>query len=241
MRRWIVVGVVCSLLGAAEPAMGAATIGSDLATAGDSVPCTAPCTAMNPTIGGIAVAAPTSGVVTSYGIHPQFINAGGNFMRLRVLRPAGTGIYLGVSSSATVHITAPGLQRIAARQPITAGDAIGFDVDPPNNVFTLMSSDFEPGTRRSLWEPGLADGTALAPTFTQEPGVRLQLNATIEADADRDGFGDETQDRCPGVAGTAVGCAPVKKCKKGFVRKKVKTKSGKTKKRCVRRKKKRKR
>jgi hypothetical protein len=237
MRRWIVIGVTCSLLGAAEPAMGAATIGSDLTSAGDSSPCTAPCTVANPTIGGIAVVAPISGVITSYGVHPGLVNLGGNFIRLRVLRPAGTGIYLGVSTGPTAHVTAAGLTRFSARQPITAGDGIGLDVDPPAGNFTLMTSGFEPGTRRSDWEPALADGTALAPTFDQEPGLRFQLNAAIEADADRDGFGDESQDRCPGTGGTVDGCAVARKCKKGFVRKKVKTKGGKTKKRCVRKKK----
>src|SRR5205807_9684236 len=30
----------------------------------------------------------------------------------------------------------------------------------------------------------------------------------VEADTDGDGFGDETQDLCPGVAGPANGCRP---------------------------------
>ena len=34
------------------------------------------------------------------------------------------------------------------------------------------------------------------------------LSGTIEPDADKDGFGDESQDACPGVAGTDGGCVP---------------------------------
>jgi hypothetical protein len=34
------------------------------------------------------------------------------------------------------------------------------------------------------------------------------VQATLERDADADGFGDESQDGCPGAAGTAGGCPP---------------------------------
>jgi hypothetical protein len=73
-------------------------------------------------------------------------------------------------------------------------------------------------------------------------GRRLNLAASVEPDADGDGFGDETQDQCPTNAGTQGACPSAqqpqqKRCKKGFHRKKVKTKSGKTKKKCVRKKK----
>jgi hypothetical protein len=37
----------------------------------------------------------------------------------------------------------------------------------------------------------------------------INVQATVEADADRDGFGDETQDACPASAGPNRGC-PVK-------------------------------
>ena len=35
---------------------------------------------------------------------------------------------------------------------------------------------------------------------------RLNIAARLEADADADGFGDETQDLCPGSAGASSGC-----------------------------------
>ena len=40
------------------------------------------------------------------------------------------------------------------------------------------------------------------------PAYRLNVTARLEADADSDGFGDETQDSCPGTAGSASGCVP---------------------------------
>jgi len=43
-------------------------------------------------------------------------------------------------------------------------------------------------------------------TFTPLDGQLLDVSATLEPDADNDGFGDETQDKCIGTAGTANGC-----------------------------------
>jgi hypothetical protein len=37
----------------------------------------------------------------------------------------------------------------------------------------------------------------------------VYLQATVEPDADGDGFGDETQDKCPTVAAPTDGCPPV--------------------------------
>jgi hypothetical protein len=57
------------------------------------------------------------------------------------------------------------------------------------------------------WQPPLADGISAPPTFGPFNNVREMLyQATIEPDADHDGFGDETQDKCPGMPGPAQGC-----------------------------------
>jgi hypothetical protein len=52
---------------------------------------------------------------------------------------------------------------------------------------------------------------------TYEPGSNHQIDvsAVLEADADHDGFGDETQDQCPTNGTTQGPCpvAPKKKCK----------------------------
>jgi hypothetical protein len=36
--------------------------------------------------------------------------------------------------------------------------------------------------------------------------AKIPVQASLERDADRDGWGDESQDGCPGVAGSASGC-----------------------------------
>jgi hypothetical protein len=40
------------------------------------------------------------------------------------------------------------------------------------------------------------------------PNYRVNVSATIEPDADRDGYGDETQDRCPTDPSTQGPCPP---------------------------------
>ena len=48
------------------------------------------------------------------------------------------------------------------------------------------------------------------------------MQAQIERDADRDGFGDETQDRCKNQAGAAGGCDRVKPRLRGLTAKRTK-------------------
>jgi len=43
-------------------------------------------------------------------------------------------------------------------------------------------------------------------------GYQIDGSAVLEADADHDGFGDETQDQCP-TNGSTQGPCPSKKCK----------------------------
>jgi hypothetical protein len=47
-------------------------------------------------------------------------------------------------------------------------------------------------------------------TFGQFLSQRVPVEATLEADADNDGFGDETQDACPQSAATQAACPIVK-------------------------------
>jgi len=57
-------------------------------------------------------------------------------------------------------------------------------------------------------------GVAVQETFKQDginsladwPGYRLPVSAQLEPDADGDGFGDITQDLCPGMPGSVDGC-----------------------------------
>jgi hypothetical protein len=43
-------------------------------------------------------------------------------------------------------------------------------------------------------------------TYAPNTDNQIDVSAVLEPDADRDGFGDESQDRCVGTPGTANGC-----------------------------------
>ena len=72
------------------------------------------------------------------------------------------------------------------------------------------------GPARSQTQPARPmDGS---PATSTDTSGEILLQARIEPDADHDGFGDETQDACPGRMGSLSGCpAPTEskqKCRK---------------------------
>jgi hypothetical protein len=70
----------------------------------------------------------------------------------------------------------------------------------------------------------LSDVPPSTQTFTAGGNVQLDVSARLEADADHDGFGDETQDQCP-TNGTIQGPCPVTPAKKKKCKKRKKHKS----------------
>ena len=97
-----------------------------------------------------------------------------------------------------------GVATFATRLPIRAGDVIGIDNNSSALIFT--------GTLATTYffSPALADGITGTPqTSSAAAIVQLLANATVEADSDRDGFGDDTQDSCDDDSTRqAAPCAP---------------------------------
>jgi hypothetical protein len=84
-----------------------------------------------------------------------------------------------------------------ARLPIKAGDGIGVD----GGLIPLIPSSAAAAIH--YWHsPPLADGGPPRAGTLGPPSSQFAINADIEADADHDGYGDETQDGCPGSAAT---------------------------------------
>ena len=112
-----------------------------------------------------------------------------------------------------------------ARLKIAMGDRIG--VDLPNGFVSNIGVRQPTGPAIDSWGPALGNPETRPPT-SSFIDRELLLNATIEADADADGFGDETQDSCPSSASTHQGpCPPtgrrkaaLKKCKQKPTKKK---------------------
>jgi hypothetical protein len=174
-------------------------IGSNLSGTGNNGPspeCFSDCTAMNLVLPSGSQAAggltsPIDGVVVRWRMSS---GSSGNPMQLRVLHPAGGGAnrFTGKGKSSTQETIGAPTPVFPARLAIQAGDSVGLDVHGGALVYAPTPGATMLGWANSLMENTTADGASSA--------YELLVQAVIEADADKDGFGDETQDGCPGDA-----------------------------------------
>jgi hypothetical protein len=114
--------------------------------------------------------------------------------------------------------------------PINAGELIGvYEPDGSNADCEYATSSADQVAFSDIG--AVPDNTAV--TYFGFDFARVDARAVVEPDADRDGFGDETQDQCPSNAATQGPCpAHKKKCKKKHKRRDASA----AKKRCKRKK-----
>lgn len=126
-------------------------------------------------------------------------------VRLHTLRRTADAAVFG-ATGAYETVTAAGAVSFETRLPIAAGERLGLgmvrSLDAGRELFQRFTATS--GGRRSEYvvEPGDAPQTFDTETVPV-------LAADIEPDADRDGFGDETQDDCPTLAGALVSTCPL--------------------------------
>ncbi|HEU4735455.1 MAG TPA: hypothetical protein VFS48_00305 [Solirubrobacterales bacterium] len=153
--------------------------------------------------GALPLVAPAGGVVTSWKVnsaHPEPV-----FERMAAFRATGkAGVFqvIGESSEETVS---PGANTFPTRIPIQAGDRFGpvaVELDSP-----LFCSTGDDGDR--TW--AFVGSAGLGSTHQYKAGVqvRVPLVAVIEPDKDGDGYGDETQDKCPQSAAYQGPCPTI--------------------------------
>lgn len=136
----------------------------------------------------LPLTAPASGVVTRWKV-----NSGieGSFpQQLKVMRQTGNAkTFLTVAESLPGTVV-KGQNSFEARIPIQAGDRVGV-----GSSVAILYCVTVPGD-----EFGYIPGNAAAGStneVTASKGAIAAISATVEPDADNDGFGDETQDKCP--------------------------------------------
>ena len=201
-----VVAMACALFAPAA-AGGAVTIGSDLGSSEEfllSCPTTDPCTGVQNALPGRQITSPIDGVVVRWRV-----GDGTGSMAFRVVRSAG-GAFTGVGRSDTVTPSVPPspvgapptVSTFATRVPIRTGDFIGIDLPTPDSALGQRTVG---GATVLGFVPVLGDGETRAPQASL-PDTEGLLNADIEPDADRDGFGDESQDLCAKDAATQGLC-----------------------------------
>lgn len=144
---------------------------------------------------------PSDGVVTSWSF--EVGNAAISGLRLEIASPlvAGSRTIVGEAAAGT---QTPGIaSSYLTRIPVHTGDIVGIFSGGGGNCILGSGAgadaiDYHAGDL----SPG-ASGM-----FTQLTGNKVPVTATVEPDADHDGFGDETQDQCRTDASTQGPCPP---------------------------------
>ncbi len=233
--------VAAALLAVPASAGAATTVGADLTqtiNVGGAAPCGSAtgnqCSFLTLTKTSAApeLGSPSSGILTSVRVR----TAGPAVtVAVRVLRADGVtpGAFLNVGPETLVPVTADtGItgghitEAAGLHHPISMGDRLGIGWTQPGGLTGVYADAFSASAACAFRQD--PDGThAVDTTVTYNSagcGVEFLVQGTVEADADHDGFGDDTQDQCPTDGTTQGPCAvapvsapapvPKKKCKK---------------------------
>jgi hypothetical protein len=172
--------------------------------------------------------APISGVLTS--VRVRTMGGAAPNLVVRVLRDTGTtnsyrnvGPEIPVPVPAIATVGGAVTEATGVHHPIQAGDHLGIGYTTPAPFFYMSAaSAMSACSFLNGSHPVETNATYFPAGCMLEPLVA----ATVEPDADHDGYGDETQDQCPTDASTQGPCpasstptpvpppVPHKKCKK---------------------------
>ncbi len=165
---------------------------------------------------GSQLVSPISGIVTRWRFYTDKITGPGATAQLRTLAPAGGATYTAIASGpeeplAEVEPSGSAFHNVfhefPARLPITPGQTVGIVFRRPAGSLVIPITAFFSGVGWSTvcMGPTCGGDEAVPPDGSSGTGSTMTdaftaFNADVEPDADGDGFGDETQDNCPGVA-----------------------------------------
>ena len=211
VHRALGAGVVTALALAlspfAAPASGATTqIGAVAEIQAGTKPNTPPgesfWTVQVSEVSGTYAVPPGYGVITAWS-HSAGATAGA--LTFKVYRPAG-GQQMLVVAGDTRTIVTDTVQTFPVRIPVRPGDRIGLSTDSVE-IARMTGDPLDQVGTFDFTKPDPPPGT----TATLDPlpftAIKLLVSARVETDADRDGFGDDTQDGCPTSAATRGPCS----------------------------------
>ncbi len=200
--------VMVASLAAASSASAATEFG-DTCTGDKPAPGEYTLTTLTAPPGPLPLTAPSPGVITKLKVNIGYPLPIAVPESVKVLRSAGGNNYT-VVNQATVN-AATGVTVADARLPVQTGDRLGLHGQP----FTFEGSptpgiSFYCGETEGILGAVLGDvGPGSSAKFEEVTKGRVPLAAVVEPDADNDGFGDETQDKCPQAASLQTECPVV--------------------------------
>jgi hypothetical protein len=122
----------------------------------------------------------------------------------------GANTYVVVGSGPPLTLTGTGQLDADVHLPVHKDDTLAFALSGGAQPFLDYDAGFGGRGYGNLFYGATDSDTELTGLKQVYDGDRvdgLVLRATLERDGDGDGFGDETQDPCPGRAGSADGCS----------------------------------
>jgi hypothetical protein len=138
------------------------------------------------------------GVVTSWSMSARAGGSGGG--QVVFWTPASGGTYAVVAKSTLQPLTPSMVNTFPARIPVPEGALLGLHHSGTQACVTTAPGNL---AAYAAYDPDTAPGP-MAPSGS---GAYLtNITATIESDADGDGYGDVTQDQCPQSAQTQAAC-----------------------------------
>jgi hypothetical protein len=194
-----------SAIGAASAS--AATEFGDNCVANTSGKASVPTTLFALTAAGdpLPLTAPSAGVITKWKFNLVSEAVGVTFPQtLKVLRQTAP-LNVQVLGESTGNVTG-GSNSFDTRIPVQAGDRLALFA--ATETYLLYCAVPGPENRLGAFEGAASVGSSAS--FKEvEAEARIPAAAVIEPDADNDGYGDETQDKCPQSAATQSACPVV--------------------------------
>ena len=154
--------------------------------------------------------APSDGVITKFRIRAYGAGGPGTpaSVTFRVANISLTNPDLAQASAVgtgpTVTIAGTGettVEEFSGRLPVKKGNHLAIDTTDAHAIYETGGNKFS-----YVYSPVLVAGAAARDSASVHG--ELLVAAVVEPDADRDGFGDETQDRCLGQIDSNGGCPP---------------------------------
>lgn len=190
----VLAAIVLLSLAAVQPAPAATRIGSECSADQISMSGFLMVQEKKSSGSAVPVASPGAGILTSWTFRADAFGVEPEPGYMKVLRLVAPGTFEVVGES-TSELLGPGVHTYPARIPVQAGDRVG--------LYATSGSFYcdEGGGEDLIWSLNRNLAVGSSATFAANaPGIQVPVSATIEADADADGYGDETQDGCPQLA-----------------------------------------
>ena len=151
----------------------------------------------------LPIAVPTAGVATKWKVESLLANKP---QVLKVVRPTGKKHEFRAIAESTQQTVTEGQNVFDTRIPVQPGDQFGlYGANPSGALYCNAGVGAKPMRRGGPIRRQLPPDRG-ARGLRRIQSVRVAVSAIVEPDADGDGYGDETQDKCPQSAAFQAEC-----------------------------------